>query len=224
VIGNPNNPMLSWSRYGLKHRIVGSLLYRKAWKSMATTFALFYEAGKGNRYSYVYAGDLNKDAIPNNDLLYVPEDQSDIHFGTVVGGVGTPAANAADQWTAFNTFIENDPYLSTRRGDYAMRNGAMLPWFSQVDVRVMQDFNFKVGGKVNTVQVSLDLLNLGNLISSNWGVRQIARTYTPVSVTGVDANNTPWFQYDTRLTEPYTKDVSINSKWQMQLGIKYIFN
>ncbi len=52
--------MLSWSRYGLKHRFVGSLLYRLAYKSMATTFALFYEAGKGNRYSYVYAGDLNK--------------------------------------------------------------------------------------------------------------------------------------------------------------------
>jgi hypothetical protein len=105
-----------------------------------------------------------------------------------------------------------------------MRNGAMLPWFSQVDLRLMQDINFKVGGKVNTVQVSLDILNFGNLISSSWGVRQIARTYTPVSVSGVDANNTPWFQYDTRLSEPFTKDVSINSKWQMQLGIKYIFN
>ncbi len=224
VIGNPNKPMLSWSRYGLKHRFVGSLLYRKAYKSMASAFALFYEAGKGNRYSYVYAGDLNQDAIFNNDLLYVPEDQSDIHFGTVVDGVGVPAANAAAQWTAFNTFIENDPYLSTRRGDYAMRNGAMLPWFSQVDVRVMQDLYFKIGGKVNTVQVSLDILNFGNLISSNWGVRQIAKTFTPVSFSGVDANNTPWFQYDTRLTEPFSNDVSINSKWQMQLGIKYIFN
>lgn len=225
VVGNPNDPSLSWSRYGLQHRIIASAMYKIEYGKFATSFAMFFEAGKGDRYSYTYAGDLNLDAIVNNDLLYVPENQSDINFGTVDGtGVATPAADAAAQWTALDAFIEQDPYLSERRGQYAERNGAMLPWFTQFDLRLMQDFNFDINGKKNKFQLTFDLLNAGNLINSDWGVRQYARTYTPITVNGVDNNNVPYYQFDTNLTESYVDDVSIRSKWQLQIGIRYIFN
>ena len=45
VVGNPNMPQLSWSRYGLKHRIISSLFYRKSYGMMASTIGLFIEAG-----------------------------------------------------------------------------------------------------------------------------------------------------------------------------------
>ena len=191
---------------------------------MTSTVALFIEAGQGNRYSYTYAGDLNQDAIINNDLLYVPFNASDIHFGTVVDGAGVVAANADAQWTALNAFIEQDPYLSTRRGQYAERNGASLPWFMQMDLRIMQDFHFNVKGKRNTIQLSLDIMNFGNMFGSVWGVRQFARTYTPLTVNGLDANRVPYFNFDTNLKKSYIDDFSVNSKWQMQFGIRYIFN
>jgi hypothetical protein len=78
VVGNPNTPSVSWSRYGLKHRFISSWMYAKEYKSMISTFGVFIELGQGNRYSYTYAGDLNRDAIVNNDLLYVPSDKADI--------------------------------------------------------------------------------------------------------------------------------------------------
>jgi len=223
VVGNPNTPELSWSRYGLKHRIISSWMYARDYSFMTSTFGMFIEMGQGNRYSYTYAGDLNRDAIVNNDLLYVPASQSEINFGTVdAEGSGVTAADAAAQWDALNAFIEQDPYLQTRRGDYAERNGASLPWFSQVDFRFMQDFKFKVKDRNNTIQISLDIINLGNLMNSNWGVRQYARTYNPISVTGIDSNNIPYFQFDSNLKKSYVDDFSTRSKWQMQLGIRYI--
>lgn len=225
VVGNPNFPQFSWSRYGLKHRVISSISYSKAYGNMATGASMFIEAGQGDRYSYVYAGDLNNDRIPaNNDLLYVPTDAGDINFGTVDGtGTGVPAANAAAQWSAFDAFIEADPYLSTRRGDYAQRNGAILPWYSRADLRIFQDFGIEVGGKMNKIQVSLDILNIGNMINSNWGVRQFAASNAPVAVNGVDSNGVPWLQFNTNLTDPFINDVSVASKWQMQLGLRYTF-
>jgi len=223
VVGNPNDPTLSWSRYGLKHRVISSFMYQTSYKNMASSFGLIIEAGQGNRYSYTYAGDLNQDAIMNNDLLYVPTSSNDIHFGTVVDGVGVEATNAAAQWSALDAFIEQDDYLSTRRGTYAERNGASLPWFTQMDFRVMQDFYFDIKGKKHTIQLSLDVMNLGNMISSDWGVRQYASTYNPIAVTGVDANNVPYFNFDTNLTDSYIDAFSVASKWQMQFGIRYIF-
>jgi len=223
VVGNPNMPQLSWSRYGLKHRAISSWLYSKEYKSMASTVGMFFEFGKGNRYSYTYAGDLNRDNIANNDLLYVPVTQADIHFGTVSSaGVVTVAPDAAAQWTALNAYIDQDPYLSTRRGQYAERNGASLPWYSQLDFRFMQDFNFKVKDRKNTIQISLDIMNLGNMLSSKWGVRQLVNTTNPISVGGIDANNVPYFVFNKSLTKSYIDDFSTRSKWQMQLGIRYI--
>ncbi|WP_321516487.1 carboxypeptidase regulatory-like domain-containing protein [Marinifilum fragile] len=224
VVGNPNHPAYSWSRYGLKHRVIASAMYKVNYGKFASSFAMFYEAGKGNRYSYTYTGDVNGDAISNNDLIYVPRNSSDIRFGTVEDGVGIEAADAAQQWIALDKFISQDDYLEDRRGKYAERNGAMLPWFGQLDFRFMQDYNFKVGGKKNTLQFSIDVLNLGNMISSNWGVRQFATTTRPITVNGVDNNGTPWMHFDPKLKESYTDDVSVNSKWQLQIGLRYIFN
>ncbi|MDQ2179780.1 TonB-dependent receptor domain-containing protein [Marinifilum sp. D714] len=224
VVGNPNNPAYSWSRYGLRHRVIASAMYKVNYGKFASSFAMFYEAGKGNRYSYTYIGDVNNDAISNNDLIYVPRNSSDIRFGKVENGVGIEAADAAQQWAALDAFISQDDYLRDQRGKYAERNGAMLPWFGQLDFRFMQDYNFEVGGKKNKLQFSLDILNLGNMISSNWGVRQLPTETRPITVKGVDNNGTPWMEFNTNLKDSYTDDVSVRSKWQLQIGLRYIFN
>jgi hypothetical protein len=225
VVGNPNYPMYSWSRYGLKNRIIGNVIYSKSYGNMRSTFAAFLEIGQGNRYSFVYAGDLNQDAILNNDLLYIPLDANDINLGAVNSeGIGVEDANAAEQWNALNSYINQDPYLSERRGQYAERNGATLPWFAQMDVRYMQDFYVNISGKKNTFQFSVDVMNIGNMINPVWGVRKLARTTTPISFNGIDNNNEPWFRFDTDLKESFVDDTSVLSKWQLQVGIRYIFN
>jgi hypothetical protein len=226
VVGSPNSPELSWSRYGLKHRVISSWFYTSSYsENFATSVGLFFEAAQGPRYSYVYAGDLNGDAIMNNDLLYVPNGADDIHFGTVdENGVGTVDADADAQWAALQKYIDQDEYLKERKGKYAERHGAQLPWYFQMDIRILQDFSFDVGGKKNTVQLSLDILNFPNLLNSSWGVYQLPRTTTPISVNGVDAQGTPYMHFDTSLAESYVNDFSNLSRWQLQIGIRYIFN
>lgn len=224
VVGDPNQSQYSWSRYGLQHRVIGSLFHKFKYGNFATHIGVFYELAKGHRYSFVYGGDLNGDAINNNDLLYVPADASDINFGTVDGdGNGIPAADADEQYAALDAFIEQDNYLKTRRGEYADRNGATLPWFSQLDLRIMEDFNIKVGDGYNVVQFSLDFINIGNMFNSNWGVKQLANTLNPITTNGVANDGTPYFGFDESLTSSYADDVSINSKWQIQLALRYIF-
>jgi len=224
VIGDPNQSQYSWSRYGLRHRAIASVFYKVDYGNFSTHIGAFFELGKGNRYSYTYAGDLNQDAIANNDLLYVPVDMTDINFGNIdVLGNGVPAADAAEQYAALDAFIKQDDYLSTRRGQYADRNGAMLPWFSQLDVRVMEDFRINVGETKHTIQVSFDFLNIGNMFNSDWGVRQLSTTKTPISMNGLDNDGVPYFSFDKNLTSSYADDVSIASKWQIQVGVRYIF-
>ena len=108
---------------------------------------------------------------------------------------------------------------------YTEKYAGESPWFSQVDMRLLQDFNINIGKKINTVQVSLDFINLGNLISSKWGVRKYASTsgyFQPISVTGV-TNGVPTYQFDPSLKETFIASPDLPSRWQMQLGLRYIF-
>ena len=93
---------------------------------------------------------------------------------------------------------------------------------SDVDLRILQDYNFNVGGEVNTIQLSIDILNLGNLFNSNWGVRQYPTNNQPIGVS-VDGEGNPTYGFDTSLKSTYRDDFSLASRWQMQFGLRYIF-
>jgi hypothetical protein len=49
-------------------------------------------------------------------------------------------------------------------------------------MKFMQDYNFKVSGnKTNTIQFSIDVLNIGNFILI-WGVVQVPTSVQPIGV------------------------------------------
>jgi len=129
--------------------------------------------------------------------------------------------------------VNQDKYLKTRKGQYAERNGAVMPWRNQFDVKVMQEFFIKVGGKRNTIQVSLDVLNAGNLISKNWGKALFFNQnniLTPMNNSSVVAGGTvrPTFRLNPynneMLKTTYSDNLGYGSTYSMQLGIRYIFN
>ena len=68
----------------------------------------------------------------------------------------------------------------------------------------------------------MDVLNLGNLLNSNWGVRQNPTNNQPVGVS-VDEAGMPTYSFDSSLKNTYTYDFSLLSRWQMQFGLRYIF-
>ncbi|MEO1382373.1 MAG: TonB-dependent receptor, partial [Bacteroidota bacterium] len=217
AIGDVNQAVLAPSLYGNRHRFVGSGFKKFTYGNMATTIGLFFEYAQGGRFSYTYSGDLNRDGSPLNDLIYIPtaDDLNNMQF--------TGDAEAQEsQREALQNFILQDGYLSERRGGYVEKYGILSPWFSTWDLRILQDFNFQVGAQTHTIQASFDFLNLGNLISSNWGVRQFPVNTQPIGVT-VDENNVPTYSFDEALTSTFTNDFGLNSRWQLQLGLRYIF-
>src|SRR5690606_5560799 len=118
--------------------------------SMATTISLVYNGQSGNRVSYVLNRGMVRDEDNNetNDLIFVPTElqlNEMVFLSNTVNGVTyTP-----DQQRAlFNEFIENDRYLRNRRGQYAERNGSRLPFSNIIDLKIQQDFNLKISGKV----------------------------------------------------------------------------
>ena len=77
ILSNANEARLTPSLYGNKHRFViaGSKKFEYGTnKNLATTFSIFGNWISGNRFAYVYGGDINNDATSTNDLLYVPTD------------------------------------------------------------------------------------------------------------------------------------------------------
>ena len=231
VQGNPNNPELSYSEFGQRHRIVGGATYVKAWSpSLRTSIGLFLEVAEGNRfagaggnrYSFIYSGDVNGDGQGGNDLIYIPVDQGDIVLADCPTGCGSNVT-AQQQWEALDAFIEQDEYLSSHRGEIAERAGAVNPWYNNVDLRILQDFSF---GNVtrHTFQLSLDMLNVGNLISSDWGVRKVASSAatSPLRLTGFDPSGAPVFNF-TGPAETFIDDPSVFSRWRAQLGLRYFF-
>lgn len=215
--GNVNTAIATASLYGNRHRIVGAAYKTFEWsESQATSIALFFEAAQGGRFSYTYSGNINNDGSGLNDLIYIPTD-SEIDQMTFDETFATEAA----QQTAMKAFFAQDEYASENRGQYAEKYAILSPWYSKVDVRILHDISFKAGAKPNTVQLSVDILNFGNLLNSNWGVRQLPVNTQPIGVT-VNGND-PTYTFDTNLTSTFTDDFSLASRWQMQFGIRYIF-
>lgn len=239
VTGLPgSNPVATWegmpsinganyssaqrSRYVIPDKLIGSINYYIPFKhkglTRGTHLSLFYEGHSDYGYSFLYTNDMNGDGV-SNDLMYIPLDDSEINF-----------ADAADR-KAFWAFVDQDKYLSSHKGEYAEAYAARSPWYHTFDFRIVEDFCFKVGGKDQTFQLSLDIMNVGNLINSNWGLyttNDVSNYCMILKYEGMDANNVPnYSMYKVNgeyPTETYSTYSSYTQCWRMQFGVRYIFN
>lgn len=226
---NPNNPALAYSNFDIRHRIVSSVQYKKAWTPGSVSYiSLIYTSQSGSPFSYAIT---SSNSLTRNgqqvDLPFIPSSQDQITLVDRVNADGS-ITSAAQEYQEFDKFIKSDPYLSTHRGQFAERNGARTPWNNQLDLRLMHDFSLGKGPKKNTIQVSFDIINLSNLLNKDWGVVY----YTPNTLnSSVDiglkvtraATSTaaPTYTFTTP-TATYSID-QFSSRWQGQLGVRYIF-
>ncbi|WP_421800478.1 carboxypeptidase regulatory-like domain-containing protein [Haliscomenobacter sp.] len=240
TVGGQNFLEASYSDNDLRHRFVGFVNYRINYGGKfggATEITLGGVAASGSKVNYTYGNDLNGDG-QINDLIYVPNNATELTFSNLTVGSGANAKTftAAEQQTAFNAFIASDEYLNSRRGQYAERNGGYLPWLTRFDLTVMQEVYIKIGEKKNTLQFRADILNFGNMLNNAWGVgNQLTSgsfgTANPLTVAAVAADGTPSFRMATRvvngqtilLDTPFVKTINVNNVWQAQLGVRYYF-
>lgn len=226
VNGKNANPGIQRSGFSLGSRITGNMSYEYEWNdNVKSTVSLFYAGEQGSPFTYAYNSrndNILNDDSRDNALIYIPRDASEITFA------GTPEEQQA-QWQAFNSYIESSEYLSERRGQYSERFGERGPWSHIVDLKFLQDFSLDFNNKKHTFQLSFDIFNFTNLINKDWG----RRPFIPGSIGILDVQEggpDPAFTFNA--DEFQTEEDAINfddsgilsSRWQMQVGLRYIFN
>lgn len=242
---NVNDPALAFSNFDLRHRVVSSINLHKTFAERFTgyfTSVLTFQSG--SPFTYVYNNNPFGNGQQNVQLAYVPRDANDILLVDIKNSAGVVTVPAAVQRQQLNDFINGNDYLSTRRGQYTERNAARTPWNNQADVRFMLET--KLGSLVpneagvtaagHTLQISLDIINFGNLLNKSWG-RQYYVPNTFNSTAGFGLNQagfvpTPGdaskqsatFTYTAPSNgfTPYSVD-QLASRWQGQLGLRYSF-
>ncbi|PSL25942.1 TonB-dependent receptor [Chitinophaga ginsengisoli] len=239
-----NDVDLGYSIFDVGSRIVASVTYKKEYiKHLATQVSLYYTGQSGDRYSYGYidpSTNIVKDYTTSSDrglnLIYVPRTAAEINLVAYNDAAGN-AVTPEQQWAALDAFINNDKYLSKRRGQYAEKNGARVPFTNIFDLHIAQDiFVGQKNGKRHTVQVSFDIFNLGNMINNNWGRIYSTRTgmnynnYGLINLVGFAADGTtPQFNFKNPVkndgkTVATIDDFGVQSaRWQAQLGFRYTF-
>ncbi len=242
TVNGPNDQILHTSAFAIPHRVVANLSYRLEYANhLATTIGIYYNGSSQGRFSYTYYSDINRDG-QNADLIYLPKNLSSLTFVDRVDANGKVLFTAAQQAEALEKFVkEND--LEKYQGKYLPRNGFLMPWLNRFDVKVLQDIFTNIGGRKNSLQLSLDVINFGNLINKNWGIQSrlnngqllFGNKMVPGVNNGKPVLNTastpvsgiPEFNMNVingeLPTTPFQNVSTLGTTWQIQLGVRYTF-
>ncbi|MDE2664204.1 MAG: carboxypeptidase regulatory-like domain-containing protein [Gemmatimonadota bacterium] len=163
VSGDPNDPLRQASLFDRPHRLVASATAALPRLLGGGRLSLLYVGQSGRPYSYVYADDINGDTYPGfgraldlaNDLIYV-----------TAGGFDFPGGGQAPiSGILFEQLMLQEPCLLENRRRILNRNACRTPWSNELDLRFSQPF--RLGGA--EVALTLDVLNVLNLVDSAWG-------------------------------------------------------
>lgn len=228
-----NNPELAVSSFDVPHRIIASANYNVRYGKKSrwgTNLALIYEGHSGQAYSLYYFFDkslphgsqsINGDGVNGNDLLYIPNADE----------VANMSWKSDADKNNFENFIMGDKYLRKNRGKWSERNKLRMPFESQFDFSLSQDFiyNLKRGGKITLMWT---VMNVANLLNKDWGkYYKNVYAFAPLTVTGVtEVKKTvngeekvvgydPTYSYyeNTKSLDDYF------SRWRMQFGVRITF-
>lgn len=219
-VNGPHLPMVQRSQYVIPSKAIASISYMLPYANdhMSTSFNLFYSGYSAGGYSFTYDNDMNGDGY-STDLIYIPSEKGEVSF-----------VSTADE-DAFFAFVEQDSYLRKHKGEYAEAYAARAPWVHSFDLRLAQNFSINTGQTKHTLQFTLDFLNFGNLINSEWGVSKNmfgSNNGQILEYDSMDENNVPSFSMVTDddgnyLTETYSTYFNYNQCWQLKIGARYIF-
>ncbi|MCR5076940.1 MAG: carboxypeptidase regulatory-like domain-containing protein [Prevotella sp.] len=235
-----NDPELGFSAYNVPHRVQASAYYHVnygAQKQWETTVGLIYQGRSGSPYVIEMYGDMNGDGATGNDIMWIPTD-AQIDKMKFAGGV--KVNNSRDTYplltkvlgSGFNgtltedqqrqlmkQWIAGDSYLRDHRGEYFKRYADNLAFEHHFDVHLAQKYSFKVGGQINSLELSFDIINIGNLLNKDWGHTYgdgFGRYFSPFNYEGNGL-----FKFDgTHVNRDYD---SYYSRWRGQLGLRYTF-
>lgn len=236
-VNGSNQLGVSESDFSQGHRTLANAVVDIKWTdNVKTTIGLFYEGAEGTPFSYVVGGGrsnllLNDTGESFLALPFIPATFADANLIDVTDNDGNVTFSAEDQFAALNAFIEGDDYLRTRRGQFAERNSNRARWSHVVDLKFLQEFSLNINDKKHAFQLSADIFNFTNLINKDWGRRFFTSGFDTASLVNfegfADDGTTPQYTFNSRVEGGLNQidDAGFNSsRWQMQIGLRYIFN
>jgi len=225
TVWDPNVPALHRGDGEIRNRFLVTVTKRLNVFSFGSTYiTLTYNGRNGLPYSIVAYNDVNGDG-QYNDILYIPK-----YSETSVGG-STPYVfnNDADR-AAFYKLVKQ---YGLEEGAVAPINGQRYPWVNQFDVHLSQDV--KLPGWRHSLELAVDVLNIGNLINNKWGLvygvdenyvktasiatvtyNNNSRQYVYTAITPQNMVFSPW------LDKAYTGEPAA-SRWSIMFSAKYKF-
>jgi hypothetical protein len=181
-------------------------------------FGLTYVGLSGAPYTWVVNGDVNADGINGNDLPYVPASADDILL------------EDPSQYAALDAFIESQGCLRASRGQILSRGACRNPWLNLFNLRTSWTSPKVVTGSMeNRLEVQFDIFNVLNLLNSDWGLLDQAANFEThgarfLRAEGYDAaRQRPIYSFAAPAAVEQTIYSPTNSRWRMQLGLRYTF-
>ena len=225
----PNDPKLATSNFEIKHRVVSNIGYAVNLTKKHTLSAnVFFNAQSGNPFTWGFVNSSIAGTGQAAGLAYIFKDAAEASQYIGVNSAGAPSATAAQQVADYESFINNNDYLKSRRGKFTERNGDFTPWNIQTDMRIMDEFKLT---ETQSFQFSISIINVGNMINKDWGrsyfVPNTFNSTTSIGLTksgnlGGVATGDPIYTFKTPTSAPYVVD-QFASRFQAQFGLRYSF-
>lgn len=207
-----NNLPLSVSSYDIPHKVSFVATYAKRYAPLFDVSAsLVYQLISGQRYSLCFGEtvDFNGDGVFGSTLMYIPTEADLAQMRFADGG-------SAQKW---NEYIEQSRYLRKNRGSFAERNAMQAPVEHSIDLHLAHGFYFGAASS-RKIELSIDIMNLGNMICRHWGMRYNVGggRMQPVTVAALEDGEPVY-----RFTSGQLTPDDLLSRWHMQLGVRVVF-
>ena len=239
-----NDLETGYATYVAPNRLLMSASYKlRESKNATSTFSLVYDGYQygflsdysNSRYSYIFSTNVIGDPTAPGNLIYVPASREELDNWnfvaesynsttktwnpyTVNGNPYTPEMQRDDFWE----FINQDDYLSSRKGQYAERGGAKMPWHHQLDFKYLREMSLRWGKTKHTLQLGLDIMNLPNFLCKDWGVFKQVTGNSLLTVTDGKYNYN--LINGKRHTTTFQDLTTAASTYQVMFTIRYLFN
>ncbi|MDR2919052.1 MAG: carboxypeptidase regulatory-like domain-containing protein [Tannerella sp.] len=208
VIDDPRDlSKMTYSNNQFRHKLV---LYGTAPTFWGVNVGLRFSGIGGTRYSLGVNGNINGDFVASNDLAYIydPEDPATPQY------IREGILSILDNPDAEKSLKD---YIKDSYGKVAERNGGVNGFYGTFDLRIAKKFKIY---KSQNIELSVDIFNVANLLSKDWGTNKNLGKQNIYTVKSFDAEQKQ-FVYNVN-TNTGVSSIGGNP-YQVQLGIRYAF-
>lgn len=208
VVDDPRDlSKMTYSNNQFRHKLV---VYGSAPTFWGISVGARFSGIGGTRYSLAVRGNLNGDFVGSNDLAYIYDPNNSNTPDYLREGINS-ILNNPDAEKSVKDYIRNS------FGKVAERNGGVNGFYGRLDLRIAKKIKLY---KKQNLEVSVDLFNVANMISKDWGSGHNLGKQNIYSIKAFDQDQ-----------KQYTYNVNTNTgvsnlngtPYQIQIGLRYGF-